>query len=251
MTENAKQAVDEQPELEAANGAESTDEIVGSEKIEATQVSGSEQESESGNDAAEQAGTDEGAETTAESDGGAGDESAVEEQDSELDLLKSERDELKDRFLRALAESENIRKIAEREKREASKFGTTRFARDMLAVHDNLLRALDAVDDEQRESSKALIEGIELTLRELLNAFSRHGIDAIEPKEGDAFDPNLHQAMFYAPVKDTRNGTIVNVLSKGFTIHERLLRAAQVGVSSFVQADESSEKEEKDSNSAN
>ncbi|MDE0111862.1 MAG: nucleotide exchange factor GrpE [Albidovulum sp.] len=196
-------------------------------------------------------GAEKGADKSAESDSEADKEIVDEEPVSELDLLKSERDELKDRFLRALAESENIRKIAEREKREASKFGTTRFARDMLTVHDNLLRALETVGEEQRKSSKALIEGIELTLRELLNAFSRHGIAAIEPKEGDEFDPNLHQAMFYAPVKDSRNGTIVNVLAKGFTIHERLLRAAQVGVSSFVQTDEAGEQDKKDSSAAN
>ncbi|GEM_PF-98715 len=271
MTENAKQDPNEKPERESANGAATPDSINGDEKIEAASEPPKNVEKKSiriaeqvgrkvgkgffvkdstGEDSAkeqlkaseaQEVRKDEKGESADRDDGG---DPERESQDSELEALKSERDRLRDQYLRALAESENIRKIADREKREAGKFGATRFARDMLSVHDNLIRALDAADAEQRESSKALIEGIELTLRELLNAFSRQGIAAIEPVEGDEFDPNRHQAMFYAPIKGTRNGTIVNVLAKGFTLHERLLRAAQVGVSSFNQSEDPAEEEE-------
>lgn len=150
----------------------------------------------------------------------------------ELNALRNERDEMKDRMLRALAEAENMRKRSERDRRDAELYGGTRLARDLLAVHDNMRRALDAVDDELREKASALIEGIELTQRELLSAFKKHHIEKVEPEYGDKFDPQTHQAMFEAPVPNAPAGTVIQVMNAGFMIGERLLRPAQVGVSS-------------------
>lgn len=150
----------------------------------------------------------------------------------ELEAALAERDEFRDRFMRALADAENARKRSERDRREAEQYGGSKFSRDMLPVYDNLKRALEAVTDEQREASAALIEGIELTMRELLNVFSKHGITLIKPEIGEKFDPQLHQAMFEAPLPETTAGDIIQVMTEGFMMHERLLRPAQVGVSS-------------------
>ncbi len=152
----------------------------------------------------------------------------------ELDALRIERDELRDRFMRALADAENSRKRADRDRREAEQYGGTRLARDLLPVHDNLRRALDAATDEQREQSSALIEGVELTMRELLSVMTKHGVTPIAPQIGDKFDPAHHQAMFEAPVPGTTAGQIIQVMTEGFMLHDRLLRPAQVGVSSTV-----------------
>lgn len=151
--------------------------------------------------------------------------------ESELDALRAERDELKDKWMRALAEAENARKRADRDRREAENYGSTRLSRDLLPVYDNLQRALAAAG-EDKAASDALIEGVQLTLRELANVFAKHGITVIKPKAGDRFDPALHQAMFEAPVPDTRAGDIIQVMTEGFLLHDRLLRPAQVGVSS-------------------
>ncbi len=150
----------------------------------------------------------------------------------ELDLLRAERDELKDRLLRTLAESENVRKRAARDRKEAEHYGGSKLARDLLPVYDNLRRALDAAGEEQREAASGVIEGVELTLRELLNVFGKHGITPIAPEVGDTFDPQLHQAMFEAPLPGTVAGEIIQVAAEGFLLHDRLLRPAQVGVSS-------------------
>jgi molecular chaperone GrpE len=150
----------------------------------------------------------------------------------ELEALRVERDDMRDRFMRALADVENTRKRGERDRREAEQYGGSKLARDMLPVYDNLKRALDAASEEQREQDKALLDGVELTMRELLNVFKKHGIEPIEPTAGDRFDPQAHQAMFEAPVPGTKAGDIIQVLAAGFMIHERLLRPAQVGVSS-------------------
>jgi len=146
--------------------------------------------------------------------------------------LTAERDTYKDRFMRALADAENARKRGERDRREAEQYGGSRLARDLLPVYDNLHRALAAVSDDQRESDAALIEGVELTLRELQNVFARHGITVIRPAIGETFDPQHHEAMFEAPVPNTRAGDIIQVMADGFMLHDRLLRPAQVGVSS-------------------
>jgi len=150
----------------------------------------------------------------------------------ELDELRAERDQLKDRFMRALADAENARKRSEKDRREAEQYGGSKLARDMLPVYDNMKRALEAATDEQKEVSAALIEGVELTMRELLSVFTKHGIEVIEPQVGDRFDPQLHQAMFEAPVPGTRSGDIIQVAAEGFMLYDRLLRPAQVGVSS-------------------
>lgn len=150
----------------------------------------------------------------------------------ELDSLRAERDELKDRFMRALADAENARKRSEKDRREAEQYGGSKLARDMLPVHDNLKRALEVATDEQRVAFGPLLEGVELTLRELLSVFGKHGITPISPQPGDKFDPLLHQAMFEAPVPGTRAGEIIQVSADGFLLHDRLLRPAQVGVSS-------------------
>lgn len=150
----------------------------------------------------------------------------------ELDALRAERDELRDRFMRALADAENSRKRADRDRREAEQYGSTRLARDLLPVFDNLKRALDSATDETRTQAAALIEGVDLTLRELTNVMTKHGMTPISPATGDAFDPQLHQAMFEAPVPGTKAGQIIQVMTDGFMLHDRLLRPAQVGVSS-------------------
>ncbi|MBF9035933.1 nucleotide exchange factor GrpE [Rhodobacterales bacterium HKCCE2091] len=153
-------------------------------------------------------------------------------EEDELALLRSERDELKDRLLRTLAESENMRKRAERDRREAEQYGGSKLARDLLPVYDNLRRALDAAGEEGRAAAGPVIEGVELTLRELLNVFGKHGVTPIMPEPGDPFDPKIHQAMFEAPVPGTKAGEIIQVMAEGFLLHDRLLRPAQVGVSS-------------------
>ncbi len=150
----------------------------------------------------------------------------------DLDKLIKERDDLKDRLLRAFADTENIRKRAERDRREAELYGGTKLARDLLSVQDNLERALDNIDDDLRKEHGALVEGLELTLRELLSVFGKHKITKIAPEVGERFDPKRHQAMFEAPVPNTTKGSIIQVMAPGFAIGDRLLRAAQVGVSS-------------------
>ncbi|MFT6090148.1 nucleotide exchange factor GrpE [Sulfitobacter sp.] len=151
----------------------------------------------------------------------------------ELDQLRAERDLLKDRFMRALADAENARKRSDKDRREAENYGGSKLARDMLPVYDNMKRALEAVTEEQRAISGPLLEGIELTMRELLNVFKKHGIEVIAPEVGDKFDPQQHQAMFEAPVPGTVAGEIIQVATEGFMLHDRLLRPAQVGVSSM------------------
>ena len=150
----------------------------------------------------------------------------------ELEVLRAERDELRDRFMRALAEAENIRKRGERDRREAEQYGGTKLARDLLPVFDNLNRALKAATDEQKAAASALFEGVELTLRELTNVMTKHGVAPIIPAIGDQFDPQLHEAMFEAPLPGTKAGQIIQVMTEGFMLHDRLLRPAQVGVSS-------------------
>lgn len=150
----------------------------------------------------------------------------------ELDMLRAERDEFRDRFMRALADAENARKRSDKDRREAEQYGGSKLARDMLPVYDNMKRAIDAATEDQRAQSAALIEGVELTMRELLNVFQKHGIQVIAPQVGDKFDPQEHQAMFEAPVPGTVAGDIIQVAAEGFMLHDRLLRPAQVGVSS-------------------
>jgi molecular chaperone GrpE len=150
----------------------------------------------------------------------------------EQDALRAEVAELKDRLLRTLAESENVRKRAERDRREAEKFGGSRIVRDLLPVYDNLRRALNSASDAAGDADSALLEGVELTLRELLKVLDKHGVTLIAPEVGETFDPNTHEAMFEAPVPGTKAGDILQVMTEGFLLHDRLIRPAQVGVSS-------------------
>lgn len=150
----------------------------------------------------------------------------------EIKALEAERDEFKDKFMRALADAENMRKRSDRDRREAENYGGSKLARDLLPVYDNMRRALQASEESEKEASAALLEGVELTMRELLNVFKKHGIAPIVPEVGDKFDPQSHEAMFEAPVPGTKAGEIIQVMTEGFMLHDRLLRPAQVGVSS-------------------
>jgi molecular chaperone GrpE len=150
-----------------------------------------------------------------------------------IDALRAENAELKDRVLRTLADMENFRKRAERERAEATLYAATNFARDLLNVADNFSRALAALSPEQRaaadEVCSNLIAGIEVTERELINVFERHGIKRIEAL-GQKFDPNMHQAMFEVPTANEPPGTIMQVMQDGYAIGSRCLRPALVGV---------------------
>ncbi|QBX35829.1 nucleotide exchange factor GrpE [Paracoccus liaowanqingii] len=155
------------------------------------------------------------------------------EQDDEIARLTAERDELRDKWMRALADAENSRKRADKDRRDAEQYGGSRLARDLLPVHDALTRALDSATEEQRAAASALIEGVQLTLRELSNVFTKHGITIIRPEPGERFDPTHHEAMFEAPVPGTVAGNVIQVMDNGFMLHDRLLRPAKVGVSSM------------------
>ncbi len=143
---------------------------------------------------------------------------------------------LKDKLLRALADNQNTIRRARKEREDTAKFATANMARDILTVADNLRRALEAIPDELRgenDLAKGLIDGVQLTERELLATLERHGIRTIDPM-GEKFDHNFHQAMFEVPTADTEPGTVVQVIQLGYTIHDRLLRAAQVGIAKAV-----------------
>lgn len=148
-----------------------------------------------------------------------------------LKTVEAEVADLKDRLLRAVAETENVRRRAERDRSEASQYAVTGFARDLLNVADNLRRALEAVTEEVKADSRfsTVIAGVEMTERELLGAFERHGIRKVMP-EGEKFDHNLHQAMFEVETPDQTPGTIVQVMQPGYVLKDRLLRPAMVGV---------------------
>ncbi len=165
-------------------------------------------------------------------DSGFAEEAEAFEATDELEALRAERDDMRDRFMRALADAENARKRGDRDRREAEQYGGSRFARDMLPIYDNMKRALDATSEKGSENAQPLVEGVELTMRELVNIFSKHGIERILPEVGDRFDPLIHQAMFEAPLPGTQAGDIIQVMAEGFMLHDRLLRPAQVGVSS-------------------
>jgi molecular chaperone GrpE len=150
------------------------------------------------------------------------------------EALAREAADARDRMLRTLAEMENLRKRTSREVSDARTYGITGFARDVLEIADNLQRALDAVPAEARETAdpglKALIEGVELTERSLLNALEKNGVKKFDPT-GGKFDPNFQQAMFEVPDPSVPSGTVVQVMQAGYMIGERVLRPALVGVS--------------------
>lgn len=139
---------------------------------------------------------------------------------------------LKDQILRAAAEMENLRRRTQKDVADARAFSISGFARDMLGVSDNLRRALDHVDEADKEQPglKTLIEGVELTERELLNGLEKNGVKKLDPK-GEKFDPHFHQAMFEVPNTEVPNNTVMEVVQVGFVIGERVLRPAMVGVS--------------------
>jgi molecular chaperone GrpE len=151
-----------------------------------------------------------------------------------IEKLNAENAELKDRALRALADIENMRRRSEREAQDARSYGVTALARDLLNVADNLHRALENIPAEARIAAegalKALVEGVELTSRELHTVLARHGVKKLEP-EGEKFDPNFHQAMFEVPDETLPAGTVTQVMQAGWKIAERVLRPAMVGVS--------------------
>jgi molecular chaperone GrpE len=150
-----------------------------------------------------------------------------------LAALAQEAADLKDRLLRALAEMENLRRRTEREVTDARTYAIAGFARDLLAVADNMRRALEAVDPAARANAdtgtKALIDGVELTERELVKVLERHGVRKLDP-QGARFDPHRHQAMFEMPDESVPAGTVVQVLQPGYALGERVLRPALVAV---------------------
>lgn len=159
-------------------------------------------------------------------------EKKAESETQELSTLESELASLKDQWLRAMAETENLRRRAQRDREEALKYAGANFGRDMLTIADNLRRALESCSnlEDIPEIIKPLIQGIELTESALLSTFERHGIKKINPLN-EKFDANLHQAMFEVEDEKAPPGTVVQVLQVGYMMHDRLLRPAMVGVS--------------------
>jgi molecular chaperone GrpE len=147
--------------------------------------------------------------------------------------LEAEKTDLKDKLLRLMADMENLRRRTAREIADARTYAVTNFARDMLNVADNVRRAIESMPDDARGTAegafKGLIEGIDLTERDLLKTLERHGVKKLDP-EGQKFDPNIHQAMFEVPNPDVPTGTVVQVVQPGYVIGERVLRPALVGV---------------------
>ena len=147
--------------------------------------------------------------------------------------LDRELADTRDRLLRTLAEMENMRKRTEREDADSRVYGITAFARDILTVADNMHRAMQALDDELRTKAdsgvKALLDGVELTERELMNALEKHGVKRIEPL-GQKFDPNRHQAMYEVEDANVPSGTIVQVVQAGYLLGDRVLRPALVAI---------------------
>src|SRR5919109_391484 len=147
--------------------------------------------------------------------------------DDRLTALEAELAEQKDRLLRALAETENVRRRAQREREDVSKYAVTSFAKDLLSAADNLRRALESLPESEvkDERTRSLLAGVAATERELLSVFERHGIKRIDPK-GEVFDHNFHQAIFETEREDQPSGTVVEVLQPGYVLHDRLLRPA-------------------------
>ena len=203
MTEDEKN----QTEAEVAEDAENEDTPPDSEAPEETAAEEGEE-------------TETGAEETGEE--------AVEELTPEQQV-----EELNDKLLRALAEAENVRRRAEREKLNAAKYAITNFAREVLGVADNMKRAMASVDSEARKKDPALEQlmvGLEMTEREMLSTFERFGIKPIEAM-GEKFDHNLHEAMFELDDTSKPAGTVMQVVEAGYVLNDRLLRPAKVGVS--------------------
>lgn len=167
-------------------------------------------------------------------------EEPVREDDSEADEtvadLEAELAAVKDQLLRSMADFQNLRRRADKERKDAETYGGAKLARDMLSVHDNLAAALSQASDTVRQNEAPFMNGLELTRKELLNVFGKHGIQPIEPQIGERFDPNRHQAMYEQPTDEVEPGAVVNVMQSGFMIGERLLRPAMVGVAKAKEA---------------
>jgi molecular chaperone GrpE len=159
----------------------------------------------------------------------AGGEAAAE---ARIAALEAEIADYKERLLRALAETENTRRRAQREREDAAKYAISGFAKDLLSAADNLRRALDSLPEAEvrDERTRSLLAGVAATERELLSVFERHGMRRVDP-QGERFDHNFHQAIFEVERPDQPPGTIVEVLQPGYVLHDRLLRPAMVGVS--------------------
>jgi molecular chaperone GrpE len=150
-----------------------------------------------------------------------------------LTVMITERDQLKDQLLRALADTENMRRRSEREGTNVRKYGHTPFARDLVGAIDNLARVVEAAPENLEkadETLKSLVTGIQLSWTELQSVIEKHGIKRVEPL-GEKFDYNLHQAMFEVPSNDQPSGVVLEVVQHGYVLHDRLLRPAMVGVS--------------------
>jgi molecular chaperone GrpE len=149
-----------------------------------------------------------------------------------LQALEAELADTKDKLLRALADTENLRRRTEREREQERRYAAASFARDLLNVADNLRRALESMPEDraQDELTRTLLAGVAATERELLAVFERHGLRRIEPQPGEKFDHNLHQAMFETENTGMAPGSITAVLQPGYVMHDRLLRPAMVGV---------------------
>ena len=178
--------------------------------------------------------SDEVAATPSEETVGAGEITGEDAFAAERERHEAEVAALKDKFLRAFAEADNVRRRAEREVADAKVYGITSFARDVLSLADDFERALGAIDTDARANAegtlKTVLDGIELTARSLNQTLTKHGVARIQA-EGSRFDPNLHQAMFEVPNAEVPSGTVVQVIQPGYTIGGRVLRPALVGVS--------------------
>jgi len=159
------------------------------------------------------------------------DQGAAAPPEERVAALEAELADTKDRLLRALAETENVRRRAQRERDDTQRYAISGFAKDLLATADNLRRALDSVPEAEITDVRlrSLLDGVAATERELLSVFERHGLRRIDPK-GERFDHNFHQAVFEVERPDTAAGTVIEVLQPGYVLHDRLLRPAMVGV---------------------
>ncbi|HXC91485.1 MAG TPA: nucleotide exchange factor GrpE [Stellaceae bacterium] len=159
------------------------------------------------------------------------DDGALTSPEERVRALEAELADHKERLLRALAETENTRRRAQREREDATKYAVSGFAKELLSAADNLRRALDSLPEAEvrDERTRSLLAGVAATERELLSVFERHGIHRIDPQD-ERFDHNFHQAIFEVERADRPAGTIVEVLQPGYVLHDRLLRPAMVGV---------------------
>jgi molecular chaperone GrpE len=173
-------------------------------------------------------------EAAADGEADAEDDPAALSPDQQLLVVEAEKEEIREQLLRSMAELQNVRKRSEKQVADARVYAIEKFAGDLLSVSDNLARALQALSDEDKaglsEPGQNLLGGIEMTEKELHTALARHGVTAIAGEPGDAFDPNVHQAVSNIP-SDQPNGTIAAVFQNGWKIGDRTLRAAMVAVS--------------------